>query len=51
MRKKVGDFLEGINAAPPVPPAKSSRDDDAQNPVTTFSNAPVSPTFNDRLAY
>ena len=27
------------------------RDDDAQNPVTAFTNAPVSPAFNDRLAY
>jgi hypothetical protein len=44
LRKKVGDFLEGINADP-------QRNDEAQNPVTTFSNAPVSPTFNDRLAY
>ena len=48
LRKKVGDFLEGINADLQVP---SSRDNDAQNPVTTFSNAPVSPAFNDRLSY
>jgi hypothetical protein len=52
LRKKVGDFLEGINAAPPTPPElESSRDGDAQNPATTFSSAPVSPAFNDRLAY
>lgn len=51
VRKKVGDFLEGINADPRAPPAKSSRDDDAQHPVTNFSSAPVSATFNDRLAY
>ncbi len=51
LRKKVGDFLEGINADPQVEPAKSSRDDDAQNPVPTFTNAQVSPAFNDRLAY
>ena len=50
-RTKVGDFLEGINADPQAPPGKSSRDDDAQNPVTTFTNAPLSPAFNDRLAY
>ena len=51
LRKKVGDFFEDINADPQVLPTKSSRDDDAQNPVTTFTSAPVSPAFNDRLAY
>ena len=38
------NFLEGINA-------DSSRDGDAKTPATVFSNAPVSGTFNDRLAY
>ena len=38
------NFLEGINA-------DASRDGDAKTPVSVFSNAPVSGTFNDRLAY
>ena len=38
------NFLEGINA-------DASRDADAKTPVVVFSNAPVSGTFNDRLAY
>jgi hypothetical protein len=38
------NFLEGINA-------DASRDGDAKTPVSIFSNAPVSGTFNDRLAY
>lgn len=38
------NFFEGANA-------DASRDGDAKTPVTVFSNAPVSGTFNDRLAY
>ena len=38
------NFLEGINA-------DASRDGEAKTPVSVFSNAPVSGTFNDRLAY
>ncbi len=38
------NFLEGINA-------DTSRDGDAQTPITGFANTPLSSTFNDRLAY
>jgi len=50
-------FLEGINAdtnapgAPGAPSSPGARDGTAQNPPTAFSSAPVSATFNDRLAY
>jgi hypothetical protein len=37
-------FLEGKNADP-------SRDGDATSPVGTFFTAPISPSFNDHLAY
>ncbi len=42
--RTTANFLEGINA-------DASRDADAKTPVVVFSNAPVSGTFNDRLAY
>ena len=42
--RTTANFLEGINA-------DASRDGDAKTPVSVFSNAPVSGTFNDRLAY
>ena len=42
--RTTANFLEGINA-------DASRDGDAKNPVTVFSNAPVSGTFNDRLGF
>ena len=42
--RRGGFVVEGINA-------DSSRDGDAKTPATVFSNAPVSGTFNDRLAY
>lgn len=38
------NFLEGINA-------DTSRDGAAANPATAFANAPVSATFNDRIAF
>jgi hypothetical protein len=38
------NFLEGINA-------DASRDGTATNPATAFASAPVSDTFNDRLAF
>ena len=38
------NFLEGTNA-------DASRDGAAANPATAFANAPVSATFNDRLAF
>jgi hypothetical protein len=42
--RTVANFLEGANADP-------SRDGNATNPVATLSSQPVSPAFNDRLAY
>jgi hypothetical protein len=42
--RTTANFLEGINA-------DASRNGDAKTPVIVFSNAPVSGTFNDRLAY
>ena len=42
--RTTANFLEGINA-------DTSRDGDAKSPVTVFSNAPVSGTFNDRLGF
>ena len=42
--RTTANFLEGINA-------DASRNGDAKTPVVVFSNAPVSGTFNDRLAY
>ncbi len=42
--RTTANYLEGINA-------DVSRDGDARTPVVVFSNAPVSDTFNDRLAY
>ncbi len=42
--RETKQFLEGINA-------DASRDGDAKMPATAFSSAPVSDTFNDRLAY
>jgi len=42
--RTTANFLESINA-------DVSRDGDAKTPVVVFSNAPVSGTFNDRLAY
>ncbi len=42
--RMTANFLEGINA-------DTSRDGDAKSPVTVFSNAPVSGTFNDRLGF
>jgi hypothetical protein len=42
--RTTANFLEGINA-------DTSRDGDAKSPVSVFSNAPVSATFNDRLGF
>lgn len=42
--RSAANYLEQINA-------DASRNGDAAAPVSTFSNAPVSTTFNDRLAY
>lgn len=42
--RTTANFLEAGNA-------DSSRDGDAKTPVSVFSNAPLSATFNDRLAY
>lgn len=42
--RTTANFLEGGNQ-------ENSRDGDAQTPISTFSNAAVSDTFNDRLAY
>ena len=42
--RTTANFLEGINA-------DVSRDGDARTPVVVFSSAPISNTFNDRLAY
>lgn len=42
--QNVSVFLEGLNADP-------SRNGDASAPATTFTSAPPSATFNDRLAY
>ncbi len=42
--RTTANFLEGINA-------DTSRDGNAQTPITGFANTPLSTTFNDRLAY
>ena len=42
--RSAANYFEDINA-------DASRSGDATTPVSTFSNAPVSGTFNDRLAY
>jgi len=42
--RTTANFLEGINA-------DTSRDGNAQTPITGFANTPLSSTFNDRLAY
>jgi len=42
--RSAANYFEDINA-------DASRNGDAAAPVSTFSNAPVSGTFNDRLAY
>jgi hypothetical protein len=42
--RTTANFFDGINA-------DASRDGDAKSPVTVFSNAPVSGTFNDRLGF
>jgi hypothetical protein len=42
--RAVINFLEGSNA-------DASRDGAAANPATAFANAPVSATFNDRIAF
>ena len=42
--RTTANFLEGINA-------DTSRDGNAQTPSFGFVNAPLSSTFNDRLAY
>jgi hypothetical protein len=42
--RTTANFLEGANA-------NTLRDGNAKTPVNVFVNAPVSSTFNDRLAY